>query len=197
MRKVFLSLVLTIVIVTAIFVWSRYADVLSELTDAAITQTPTAIPTSVPICPDYELNEYVYPLLERAEESIQQNQVIVDHLKTNCMGLREAKYMDVTGDGVDEIILNSSYAGCGSCHFHMISIFQENKLLFEFGDEDFSMFEKAPSGKGFVIRNPKRQDFFEPLCCPSEYRITTYNYINGTFDITKTEIVTAESQGFR
>ena len=71
--------------------------------------------------------------------------------KKKGLTITSFNYEDLTGEG-RQAVFNTIGAGCGSCHYNEIHVFQGTKEIFVFYGEDSSL--DPIDGKGFKITQP-------------------------------------------
>jgi len=111
---------------------------------------------------------------ESLPDKVKNNQAIINLLNNNCLWVLKTDIFDVTEDGISEILLTTTQAGCASCHAHIIYIFKGDELIFQ-RDGDDALVKRSKNSTGFDFKTPlRKQD--EALCCPSEGVVTVYKY---------------------
>lgn len=98
------------------------------------------------------------------------------------MEVRERFDGDVTGDGVPEVLYLAVGAGCVSCHYQQLWVFQDSQLL-TLVETDDARVALLADGNGFELTQPLRQED-EPMCCPSSLVTRTFVWNGAEFDET-------------
>lgn len=132
---------------------------------------PTPSPT--PGCTDEEL------MISDMEDYLKNNGLILNLLRENCEIILGSSYLDVTGDSKPEILLNTSFSGCASCHERVVRVIDglENRVIFEMSGDGLGIEKSTFPINGIQITGPLRRND-EALCCPSEGLVRVYVYNN-------------------
>ena len=109
------------------------------------------------------------------DKAVKNNKKAIEIIKDECLWVQMVDKFDVTGDGKQELILNSGGAGCGSCHYRTVHILEGENVIFRIEGDDFSIEKPSLSVTGFKLLKPLRR-IDEGLCCPTEYVAETYEY---------------------
>lgn len=120
-----------------------------------------------------------------AKEKLGNNETALNILQDNCLWLLDYKNDDFDSDQKNELAMITGGVGCGSCHWNVLFIIKDNRVIFEKEQEDINIW--AVKDIGFAIKYPIRKEG-EPMCCPSEgivesYKAKNVGNIDESFDI--------------
>src|SRR3989339_1614633 len=93
--------------------------------------------------------DFAYEGLTGDQQSIDK---AIDILKANCLWFLNSETDDFNGDQKNEISMVAGGAGCGSCHWNLLYIIKDNRIIFEKEQEDINIW--AVKGTGFAIKYP-------------------------------------------
>lgn len=129
------------------------------------------IPSPSPKCTDQEL------MVSDLEDYLKNNGLVLNLLRKNCEIVLGSNYLDVTGDGKPEILLNTSFSGCASCHPRTIRVIDgiQNRIIFEMRGDDLAIEKPTFPINGIQIVEPLRQHDVG-FCCATEGLVFTYIY---------------------
>lgn len=122
--------------------------------------------------------------LDGAKEKLENNETALNILQDNCLWLLNYNNDDFDGDQKNEIAMITGGAGCGSCHWNVIFIIKNNRVIFEKEAEDINIW--AVKDIGFAIKYPIRKEG-EPMCCPTEGIVEVYKANNTSESFVKVE----------
>jgi len=108
----------------------RISNTLSEITTYGLPTrlTPTVTQQendAIISCSDEELHVGNLPLV------IRKNRTIMSLLRKECLWLHNYDFFDLDNNGTDEIFLETSGMGCGSCHVRFLYILSGDNIIFD------------------------------------------------------------------
>lgn len=132
--------------------------------------------------------------INQLEDVVKNNPVALSVVKNNCLWVHNIQQLDVTGDDKDELIINTSNAGCANCHERTIYILEGDNVIFERQGDDLQIDKTEFPIVGFQIKEPLRR-YNEAMSSPTEGIVSTYSYSTNN-DNVKFTIYDARSEEY-
>lgn len=121
------------------------------------------------VCTDNELH------VDSLDNDVKNNPKAMQIIHKKCLWVQDSKSIDLTGDSKQELVLNTSGWGCGSCHSRDLYILKDDQIIFNRQGDDLAIGEILSSEIGFQLTEPIRKAG-EGLCCPTDGTVYTYIY---------------------
>ena len=127
--------------------------------------------------------------LKELPEEVRANEKVITKLEEKCLWVLDTQNIDLNNDGLEELILTTSGAGCVSCHAQHVFVYSKNLLIFE-SDMYDGIVSPEPDLPGFSIKSGIEAS--KGICESAYYGNTskeTFKWTGSQFELVNKETI--------